>query len=303
MMNRKAVEIVKMFSVLVLGIAALWQLDRAEAEEQSSATELHRWSFDAATIKLGYTVNTPDNHFFVGVLPDVLKGETDVTIKVFDHAEFEDRRTYQVNAATVPQHPPRLSVDWPLPEGKRIISPVYEFDIDGAADLYNPEKPLWLRVHFSATTNDNKGVYYWDKGKQSWVLIPTVVDEHDHSLRSAIHLTYAPMAILADEIPLEGIASWYAYQDCRCAASRHFQHGTLLTVTDIDSGASTIIEVNDYGPEEWTGRIIDLDVVAFEEISNKRKGLTNVRIEPYLPTQEQIENHDLPNTIDPNHPL
>lgn len=302
-MKRKVLFLARVSGVaaMVAGIA-LFHAAAAGAQEAPEQTELHRWAFDAPTIKLGYTINTPDDQFFVGVLPEVLKGETDVTIKVFEHVAFEARQTYQVNAAAA-ETPERLKVDWPVPEGKRIISPIYEFDIKGAADLYNPDLPLWLRMHFSATTNDGKGVYYWDKGKQSWVLIPTSINEHDRSLRAAIHLTYAPMAILADEIPLEGIASWYAYQDCRCAASRHFQHGTLLRVTDVDSGNWTIIEVNDYGPEEWTGRIIDLDLVAFEEISNRRKGLTNVRIEPYIPTQEEIESHNLPNTFDPSLPL
>ena len=165
--------------------------------------------------------------------------------------------------------------------------------------MYNPAKPIWLRMHYSSEVRDNKGVYYFDKGKQAWVLIPTEAFSQDHSLRAAIHLTYAPMAILADAVPTTGEASWYRYHGCRCAASRDYPNGTLLTVTDIDSGKSTVIEVNDFGPEAWTGRIIDLDLVAFEEISWKGKGLTQVRVEPFIPTKEQIENAELPNIYDP----
>ncbi len=266
--------------------------------------ELHRWGFDAPTIKLGYTISTPDDAFFVGVLPDVLKGETDVTIKVFDHAQYTARETYQVNAAAEEMPAAeRLAVNWPLPEGKVILSPIYEFDIKGAADLYNPEKPLWLRMHYRSDVRDNKGVYYFDKGKQEWVLIPTDLHSQDQSLRAAIHLTYAPMAILADVVPTMGEASWYRYHGCRCAASRDYPNGTLLTVTDLDSGASTIVEINDFGPEIWTGRIIDLDLVAFEEISSKGKGLTQVSVVPFIPTQQQIEDSDLPNIYDPLQPL
>ncbi len=285
----------KAFIALTLSLALLAPAVLAQELEP----ELNRWAFDAATIKLGYTINTPDNAFFVGVLPDVLKGETDVTVKVFDHVAYQARETYQVNATAVD----RLQVNWPVPAGKVILSPIYEFDIKGAADLYNPEKPLWLRVHYASEANDNKGVYFFDKGRQEWVLIPTLRHEQDRSLRAAIHLTYAPIAILADEIPTVGEASWYRYHGCRCAASRDYPNGTLLRVTDIDTGTWTIIEVNDYGPELWTERIIDLDLVAFEEISHKGKGLTQVRVEPYLPTPEQIENHDLPNIYDPTFPL
>lgn len=252
--------------------------------------ELHSWFFDALTIGRGYTVSAPDEQFHVGVLPDVLKGETSVTIKVFNHEQFLKRETYVVNATAFQDEATRVTVSWPLPEGRVIVSPIYEFDIKGAADLYNPAKPLWLRVHYPAETNDNKGVYYFDKGRQEWMLIPTLTNHEDMSLRSAIHLTYAPIAVLADAIAEQGIASWYKYQDCNCAASRDYPHGTLLSVTDTDSGKSVVVEVNDYGPELWTGRIIDLDVLAFETISNKRKGLTHVTVVPYIPEPDEHES-------------
>ncbi len=257
--------------------------------------EVHLWHFDAETIDLGYTISSPDEQFHVGVLPGVLKGETDVTIKVFSHDEMVTREIYQVNAWTVNEQvevdaSQRLAVDWPIPEGKELISPIYEFDIKGAADLYNPEKPLWLRVHYPAATLENKGVYFYNKGTQEWIEIPSVLHKDDLSYRAAIHLTYAPMAILADPIDSIGEASWYAYQDCNCAASRHYPEGTLLTVTHIGSGRSVVIEVNDYGPEEWTNRVIDLDVVAFEQLVPRGYGVTQVKVEPYIVTEEEFNN-------------
>jgi hypothetical protein len=284
-MQRKAFTILALLLVAA-GIRPALAQD-IPSQEQG---ELHSWFFDALTIGRGYTVSAPDEQFHVGVLPDVLKGETTVNIKVFDHEQFLKRETYVVNATAVEQDSSRLSVSWPLPEGRVIVSPVYEFDIKGAADLYNPAKPLWLRIHYSSYTNDNKGVYYFDKGKQEWVLIPTLINPEDMSLRAAIHLTYAPIAVLADIIPEKGIASWYKYQDCNCAASRDYPHGTLLTVTDQTTGKSVVVEVNDYGPELWTGRIIDLDVLAFDAISNRRKGLTDVTVVPYLPEEDEHES-------------
>lgn len=266
--------------------------------------ELHIWSFDAPTIEKGYTVSTPDEQFHVGVLPEVLRGETDVTIKVFDHQQYVHRELYRVGPTgdpSIPEpevnkeiQPNRLEVDWQLPEGKEIVSPVYEFDIKGASDLYNPEKPLWLRFHYLAETQSNLGVYYWHKGEQAWIPIPTTNDSTSKSLRAAIHLTYAPMAILSDIIPTEGEASWYKYYGCRCAASRDYPYGTLLTVTDIANGNSVIVEVNDYGPELQTGRIIDLDLVAFEELTEKWRGLTQVHVEPYILTEEEFNKNGLP---------
>jgi hypothetical protein len=276
------------FSLLFLGFSAT-----AFALEQEG--EIHLWHFDAETIDLGYTISSPDEQFHVGVLPGVLKGETDVTIKVFAHDKMVEREIYQVNAWTLNEQAEvdtssRLTVDWPIPEGKELISPIYEFDIKGAADLYNPEKPLWLRVHYPAPTLENKGVYFYNKGTQEWIQIPAELFKDDLSYRAAIHLTYAPMAILADEIPSVGEASWYAYQDCNCAASRHYPEGTLLKVTHEGSGRSVIIEVNDYGPEEWTNRVIDLDVVAFEQLVPRGYGVTQVKVEPYIVTEEEFNN-------------
>lgn len=279
-----------LFTLIFLAFIAI--SPKAYAQVQG---EFHKWSFDAETIELGYTVSTPDDQFHVGVLPNVLKGETDVTIKVFDHAEYTHREIYRVGPAAVEEeNTERLMVDWAVPEGKEIVSPIYEFDIKGAADLYDPEKPLWLRFHYLAETLTNLEVYFWDKGQTQWVPIPTTNDSASNSLRAAIHLTYAPMAIFSDTIPTEGEASWYAYQDCNCAASRHYPYGTLLKVTDLVTEKSVIVEVNDYGPEEWTGRIIDLDVTAFDQLTERWRGLTQVHVEPYVITEEDFTDEGLP---------
>lgn len=291
---------------LITIVAALIVLSASAVHAEISAQEeKHIWSFDAETIQKGYTVSTPDTQFHVGVLPNVLKGETDVTIKVFDHTQYVHRELYRVGATALEientstnevsvNENDRLTVNWQLPEGKEIVSPIYEFDIKGAADLYNPELPLWLKFHYLAETQSNLGVYFWHKGENTWVSIPTTKDSFDKSLRAAIHLTYAPMAILSDVIPVEGEASWYAYHGCNCAASRDYPYGTLLEVTDLNTKNSVIVEVNDYGPELWTGRIIDLDVVAFEQLTEKWRGLTQVSVKPYILTEEEFEKNGLP---------
>lgn len=80
-----------------------------------------------------------------------------------------------------------------------------------------------------------------------------------------------------------GQASWYAYKNGLYAASRDFPKGTKLKVTNQAGGAyqgkSVIVEVNDYGPEIKTGRIIDLDKVAFKQIGLTSSGVLPVRIE------------------------
>jgi len=64
------------------------------------------------------------------------------------------------------------------------------------------------------------------------------------------------------------------------AASRDLVRYSYARVTNKANGKSVIIFVNDYGPEEWTGREIDLSSHAFAEISDLSLGLAEVEIEP-----------------------
>jgi len=80
-----------------------------------------------------------------------------------------------------------------------------------------------------------------------------------------------------------GIASWYKYKGGNFAATRDWPKKTMLKVTNNGygafRGASVIIKVNDYGPTLATGRLIDLDSVAFKQIGILENGLIPVTIE------------------------
>ncbi|MCX6740406.1 MAG: septal ring lytic transglycosylase RlpA family protein [Candidatus Parcubacteria bacterium] len=79
----------------------------------------------------------------------------------------------------------------------------------------------------------------------------------------------------------EGVASWYKYKSCNCAASPDYPKGTKLKVTNVDNGKSIIVKVNDWGPDRSVhpNRVIDLDVVAFKQIAKKSAGLCKVKVE------------------------
>lgn len=87
----------------------------------------------------------------------------------------------------------------------------------------------------------------------------------------------------------KSISSWYDYQldgiwwskDNLTAASRDFPKKSQLRITNIENNKSVIVRVNDYGPEEWTGRQIDLSSYAFSQLDPLTKGIINVRIELY----------------------
>jgi|GEM_PF-1089843 len=77
-----------------------------------------------------------------------------------------------------------------------------------------------------------------------------------------------------------GTASWYHYGSTPTCAHRTYPKGTQLLVTNNATGAQVVVTVNDYGPAAWTGRIIDLNSVAFSAIAPLGQGLVNVTVTP-----------------------
>jgi rare lipoprotein A (peptidoglycan hydrolase) len=50
-------------------------------------------------------------------------------------------------------------------------------------------------------------------------------------------------------------------------------------VTNQENGKQIIVQVNDYGPDPGTGKIIDLDKVAFAKLASIGQGVIEVKIE------------------------
>ncbi|HEX8974524.1 MAG TPA: G5 domain-containing protein [Patescibacteria group bacterium] len=75
-----------------------------------------------------------------------------------------------------------------------------------------------------------------------------------------------------------GLGTWYAFKGGLFAASRDIPRGGYARVTNMDNGKSVIVQINDYGPF-GSGRIIDLDKVAFTKIADLGAGVANVKVE------------------------
>lgn len=73
-----------------------------------------------------------------------------------------------------------------------------------------------------------------------------------------------------------GEASWYDIDDGLAAASPWLPFGTRVTVTNVATGASVTVVINDRGP--FGGRIIDLSREAFTHIAPLGQGVCEVRI-------------------------
>ena len=99
--------------------------------------------------------------------------------------------------------------------------------------------------------------------------------------RTVSHPGSATLVLASRDDWQQGEASWYKYKGCPCAASTQYPKGSKLIVTRADAPEKTmIVTVNDYGPEAWTGRIIDLDVTVFKKLGNKRAGVMTVTVKP-----------------------
>jgi len=86
--------------------------------------------------------------------------------------------------------------------------------------------------------------------------------------------------ILAEQ---DGRGSWYALglaaPDAITCASRTFPRGSYLRVTNTRNGRIVTCRVNDYGPEAWTGRVIDLSRGSFEQVESLSAGTIPVHIQ------------------------
>lgn len=81
---------------------------------------------------------------------------------------------------------------------------------------------------------------------------------------------------------MTGRGSWYALglpaPDTLTCASRTFPRGTYLLVKNLYNDRTVVCRVNDYGPETWTGRIIDLSRGSFSQVDSLGRGTIPVEL-------------------------
>ncbi|MDP2587097.1 MAG: RlpA-like double-psi beta-barrel domain-containing protein [Candidatus Komeilibacteria bacterium] len=154
----------------------------------------------------------------------------------------------------------------------------------------NPDASSYqVILPYKTPSKQAKNAYWLNNGE--WELLESydnyknqtvtaIIDESSVSLAGAEPVQ---VALFEETTQWVGEASWYAWKNGNYAASRDFPKGTKLKVTNQAAGKfqgqSVIVEINDYGPEIRTGRIIDLDKVAFKQIGLTSSGVLPVKIE------------------------
>lgn len=123
-------------------------------------------------------------------------------------------------------------------------------------------------------------VTYKDDQEISRELIEEVIVSDPVAKEVTIGQKQPPVTYQENPVGDVGTASWYHYGSTPTCAHRTYPKGTRLLVTNNATGAQVVVTVNDYGPAAWTGRIIDLNSVAFSAIAPLGQGLVNVTVTP-----------------------
>lgn len=237
---------------------------------------------------LNYTSDTKLNNWqsLDQVITDnkIILKETDVLVEVEENTQLTEESStadevitvFSVNPVTVTK-----AMGPVKNKDLKLISSIYK--LSGAQSGDN--------IEFKYTNEDNysKSIYYYDTSLLQWIILDSYNDFPVKTISTKIIDPNVMLAIFADLTAEDGIASFYDqsryryfnYQNGNFAASRDYPKGTKLKVTRLKTNESVIVEVNDYGPELGTGRVIDLDISAFKQIGSTRAGLIYVKVEPY----------------------
>lgn len=162
------------------------------------------------------------------------------------------------------------------PEQQARVSDIYQYDMK-IADIM--KDPIELVFEYEIKDFKMPTALFWDKTTELWKSLPTLADLDKQQIRVQTVLPFSRVALFMIPDRWVGEASWYKYKNCNCAASRDYAKGTILKVTHLGSAKFINVKVNDYGPELWTGRIIDLDATVFKQFGSLRWGVTDVKIE------------------------
>lgn len=211
---------------------------------------------DKPTIEKGYTFKSADKNLTLGLLPQFVDENLE-NVKIVINDLGMDSVT--------------------VPDNKNLISSLYEFEIKAS----NFEKPYVLVLNYESENDGAKAIYFYNQALNKWSEVkPALVDKEKKFIRVKLKISYAKLAIL-EEKPLLGQASWYKCMGGDYAASVEYPRKTFLKVTNLENNKSVVVKVNDFGPDRsiFPNRVVDLDVVAFKKIADKRLGVINVKVE------------------------
>jgi D-alanyl-D-alanine endopeptidase (penicillin-binding protein 7) len=222
---------------------------------------------------------------------------SDTTIKAFG-GNFQIIIPASKATSTITLQTQQLGEDLPEPWSLERLSEFYQFDFKSSLPGNFKIRLNYKEGHKLA---DYKQVFYFDKNRAKWLPLPTIDHPDKSFVEATTSLTFARLAVFSyPGIMSTGRASWYKYKNGNFAASPDFPKGSILRVTNTANGKSVDVTINDFGPERdlFPDRVIDLDKVAFMNISPISKGvINNVTIQPlFIPADARNRILDIPVT-------
>ncbi len=212
-----------------------------------------RSRLDTETIRRGFTLETADQEFRLGVTPNAVGERKQV------HAAIKNGDIREVET-----------------QGEVLLSRIYSFDIfhKNTVEVF---QPIWISVKWDVESTAGYALKYWDGNQKMWIEIPSTVNYSEGRVQAAIHLPYAIVAVFQDDtIEYSGQASW---MDWHGAAMNDVEIGTEVLVENPDTGATATTTVLSTGPFV-EGRIIDLPRSIFASIGDVAQGVISVIVRP-----------------------
>ena len=230
-------------------------------------------------VRAGYTVETEDKVFAVGIQSEAAAVPLRVEIKKFAKDELPAKQGNYIRVSDVYE----FNVKPVLPaDGLPIDSPAFS-------------KKFALKMKISQGDVYRKKIFYfWDNAKKEWkVLKGSKEDLKTREVTVIAPFSFAQVAVFEHPTTIEGFGSWYNYQLAKNRqkyadgiATHLYPRGTKLKITNLENGKSTQVKVVSYWDKktnEKRRRAADIVKFSFSKIASVSAGVVPVRIE-VIPT-------------------
>ena len=252
----------RLFLFTVRGLLGGFLVFAFGVHAQSIATEVEKrvWVIDPETVMRGITLKNAGERVVLGVAANSVPNNTRVEMRTYASEYF-------------------LKIQ----EARR-ITPLYKVDVIPENGVLPEEGDplLSMQIKYPDAHQGKKSVWVWGDD-DIWRAIPSQSVPEKNLISTKISTGTTYFAVFSSDMVLEkGIASWYKYRNCLCAASPDYPKGTMVKVTNLANDKSIVVKINDFGPDRaiHPDRIIDLDYTAFIKLAGAKRGLINVKVEP-----------------------
>jgi len=217
--------------------------------EPTSTRDVIRQALDKETLQRGFTIETPQKKFRVGVTPGAVGERDEVQVRLKSLLPTE--------------------VDL---QGQVLLSNIYVYDIFNK-DTVPVYEPIWVALALERESEQGGVLKMWDSNMSAWMPVPS--SQAGDEYRAALHLPFGILAIFEQTDPeFSGAASWY---DWYGAAMNEYEIGDVVEVTNVANGVTLTTTIVSRGPYTH-GRIIDLPRDVFAGLADVGEGVIQVSV-------------------------